>query len=146
MGEIGFRNGRDLAVGINAEVPGFPFYQDFSGAFAHHLISEGDGTSLQGVQNSPHRNHFVVPGGLSILTGGLGNNQVVALLFQLEVMKTPLATIFRSAHFEPDEVISVVDHPYTVGLRIADPQVKFHTIVTPHFSTTHLIHTPYSAR
>jgi hypothetical protein len=123
-----------------------PLYQGLPGSFAHNLISEADGTTLQGVQDGPHRNHFVVLGGLSILTGGLGNNQVIALFFQLKVMETPMSAIFRSAHFKPDKVVGIVDHPHTVGLRIADPQVKLHTIVTRYSSTTHLIHAPYSAR
>jgi hypothetical protein len=146
MGEIGLRNDRDLAPCIDTEVFSLPFYQGLPGSFAHYLISEADSTTLQGVQDGPHHNHIVVPGGLSILTDGLDNHQVIALFFQLEVMKTPLAAIFRSAHFKPDEVIGVVNHPHTVGLRIADPQVKLHTIVTPYSLTTHLIHTPYSAR
>jgi hypothetical protein len=146
IGEIRLGDSRHLAPVINTEVFCFPFYQGFPGFFAHYLISEADGTSLQGVQESSYRNHLVVPSGLSILTGSLGNHQTVSQFFQLEVMKTPLATIFRSAHFKPDEVIGVVDHPHTVGLRIADPQVKLHTIVIPYSLTIHLIHTPYSAR
>jgi hypothetical protein len=146
MGEIGLGDGRHFAPGINTQVFGLPFYQGLPGSFAHYLISEADGTPLQGVQDGPHRHQLVVPSGLSILTGGLCHHQAVTLFLKLEVMKTPLATIFRSAHFKPDEVIGVVDHPHAVGLRIADPQVKLHTIVTSHSSTTHLIHAPYSAR
>jgi hypothetical protein len=146
MGEIRLGDGRDLATSINAEVFGFSFNQGLSEACAHYLISEADGTSLQGVQDGPHRNHLVVPGGLSILTGSLCNHETVSLFFQLEVEKTTLATIFRSTHFKPDEVVGVIDHPHAVGLRIADPQVKLHTIITPYSSTTHLTHAPYSAR
>jgi hypothetical protein len=123
MGEIGLGDGHDLAAGINTEVLGLPFYQDLPGFFAHYLISEADGSPPQGVQNGPHRHQLVVPSGLSIPTGGLGHDQPVALFFQLKVMETPLATIFRSAHFKPDEIIGVIDHPHAVGLRIAYPQV-----------------------
>jgi hypothetical protein len=142
MGEIGLGDGLDPPFGINAEVFGLPFYQDLPGPFADNLISEADRTPSQGLEGGPYRNQLVVLRRPSVFARCLGNHQAVALFFQFKIIKIPLATIFRSAHFKPDEVVGVVNHPHAVSLRIADSQVKLHTIVAAHLLTAHLIPSP----
>jgi hypothetical protein len=142
MGEIGLGDGLDPPFGINAEVFCLSFYQGLPGPCADNLIYEADRTTPQGLEGGPYRNQLVVLRRPSVFAQCLGNYQAVALFFQLKVVKTPLATIFRSAHLKPDEVVGVVDQPHAVGLRIADPQVKLHTIVTLHLLTAHLIPSP----
>jgi hypothetical protein len=142
MAEIGFGDGLDLPFGVNAEVFCLSFNQALPGPFADNLISEADRTPPQGLEGGPHRDQLVVPRRPAVFARCLSNHQAVALFFQFKVIKTPLATIFRSAHFKPDEVIGVVDHPHAVGLRIADSQVKLYTIVIPHLLTAHLIPSP----
>jgi hypothetical protein len=143
MGAIGLGDDLDPPFGINAEVFCLSFYQGLPGPCADNLISaEVDRTPPQGLEGGPYHNQLVIPRRPPVFARCLGNHQAVALFFQFKVIKTPLATIFRSAHFKPDEVIGVVDHPHAVSLRIADAQVKLHTIITPHLLTAHLISSP----
>jgi hypothetical protein len=137
IGTIGIGDDREPPRGVDAEVFGLAFCQGFPGHLVHHLISEADGAPPKGMQGRPHGNHIIIPSGLAIPAQGLSHHQVIPQLLQLEVIEAPLAAIFRSPHLEPDEVIGIVDNPHTIGLRIADPQIKLHAIVTYQTSSLH---------
>src|SRR5207248_3025925 len=59
-------------------------------------------------------------------------NEAAVILFHVAIGKSQLPQQFHAAHFKPDEMIGVIDHPHLIGFRITHSQPHLANMIT-HF-------------
>src|SRR5208282_5054755 len=92
-----------------------------SGNRVQDFISESHGSALSFGHARADRELVVESRRTLVAARGLGDDdEAVVLDFHLLVLESKLAAKLDAAHFEPREVISIIDQPHLVGFRVSN--------------------------
>lgn len=111
------------ARGVEEDVFGFARDEESAGFGVADLVGEGEHAGVDFGDAAFGDDFVVVEGGGVVAAVGVNDGEAdLIVTFHVAVADTADAAEFGTGHFEPDEVVGVVDDAHLVGFGVADAE------------------------